>query len=109
MSPTARCLWTIVAALAVAAHAPAPPARVDLYGDTLPPDAIARLGTVRFRHGSYVSSMALSPDGKWLAIAGGVKTISIWDVATGKRTRLLRGILKTRNTSRFRSMERRSF
>src|SRR5260370_37426518 len=67
-----------------------PPAKLDLHGDSLPAGAIRRLGSVRFRHGETVSSIALSPDGKRLAAASD-KTIYIWDAALGKRLQLLSG------------------
>src|SRR5262245_51886362 len=92
MSPIIRRVWTAVFALLFVAPAAAdPPARVDLYGDPLPPGAVARLGTVRFRHGSYVSSMAISADGKHLAVAGGGNDFVVWDLATGARLHLLKG------------------
>jgi WD40 repeat protein len=56
---------------------------VDRYGDPLPKGAVARLGTTRFRQARHV---AFSPDGKTIAICG-FKTISIWDVKTGKELR----------------------
>jgi RNA polymerase sigma factor (sigma-70 family) len=56
---------------------------VDLHGDPLPPDALARLGTVRFRREDWVGAFALSPDGKVLAaVADG--TVAFWDASTGK-------------------------
>jgi RNA polymerase sigma factor (sigma-70 family) len=63
-------------------------ARQDRYGDKLPEGALARLGTVRFRHDDWVSDVAIAPDGETLAAAAG-KAISLWDPATGKRRRLL--------------------
>ncbi len=56
----------------------------DIYGDKLPPGAVKRLGTVRFRHGQHIESVAYSPDGKWIASGADDHTVRIWDRATGK-------------------------
>jgi RNA polymerase sigma factor (sigma-70 family) len=58
-------------------------ARVDLQGDPLPPGAIARLGTVRFRHEDWINAFATSPDGLTLAAVAG-KSLVFWDAATGR-------------------------
>src|SRR6185369_3261798 len=42
-------------------------AEKDLNGDTLPPGAVARLGTTRLSHSKVIHSVAFSPDGKILA------------------------------------------
>jgi RNA polymerase sigma factor (sigma-70 family) len=64
--------------------AAAPRAPVDQLGDPLPADALARLGTIRFRHGSVVTALTFAPDGRSLASAGHDGTIHIWATTTGK-------------------------
>jgi RNA polymerase sigma factor (sigma-70 family) len=62
----------------------APPCvRTDAHGDALPPGAIVRFGTVRFRHGGQLHSIAYSPDGKKIA-SGGYGRIMLWEAKTGK-------------------------
>lgn len=63
---------------------PAQEARKDCYGDDLPPGALARLGTVRFRQGNGIEALDLSPDGRTLITVGGNNQLHMWDVATGK-------------------------
>src|SRR5438876_3756927 len=57
---------------------------VDSYGDPLPDGALARLGTVRLRHGDAGARIVFSKDGKQLASAG-QDGVAIWEVSSGKR------------------------
>jgi WD40 repeat protein len=99
MGLTGAASWTLVyqaprAEAAPAAEGPAAPgeggrapARTDRQGDLLPPDALARLGTVRLRHGGPVSFVAFLPGGKELLSAGEDGLARVWDPATGKELR----------------------
>jgi WD40 repeat protein len=75
----ARHLLILTAVLCTAAEP-----RVDRYGDPLPPGAVARLGTVRFRHGDELSALAYSPDGRMLAATSRDGRIICWDAVTGQ-------------------------
>src|SRR6202040_2086346 len=41
--------------------------------------------------GTTTNSMALSPDGRTVASSSGVRTVSLWDVASGKEIHALDG------------------
>jgi WD40 repeat protein len=69
-------------------------ARTDRYGDPLPEGAVARLGTVRFRHPHWVSSVAVLPDGKTVLSACWDGSVHVWDMATGKEMRCFRRQIK---------------
>ncbi len=61
------------------------PSRVDALGDSLPPGAVMRLGSTRWRHGDVIQTVCYSQDGKRIASASfGDGSIRIWDAETGK-------------------------
>jgi WD40 repeat protein len=85
MRPVSFCL--LLAGLAGGA---APPAgsRVDSLGDPLPPRALARLGTSRFRLEAARPALVLAPDGSTLAVyAPGPEQVFLLDAVTGRVTR----------------------
>jgi len=58
---------------------------IDLHGDPVPDGAVARLGTVRFRHPEwFVFNVAHSPDGRTIASAD-TYSLCLWDAGTGGR------------------------
>jgi WD40 repeat protein len=59
----------------------------DMFGDPLPRGALARLGTMRFRHADFVSLVAFLPDSKSLLTVGNDQTVRVWDIGTGKEMR----------------------
>jgi WD40 repeat protein len=61
---------------------PAGPAAGAAPEPALPAGAVARLGTLRFRFGDFVSAAALSPDGKFVAVPIGVEIVLV-DMCTG--------------------------
>jgi WD40 repeat protein len=84
----------VVAGLAIACSPPAqciswgdePRPRTDCLGDPLPPGAVARLGTNRFKHNSAagsVTALHFLADGQTL-VSGGGDAVSIWDLTTAK-------------------------
>src|SRR5262245_29080753 len=64
----------------------------DALGDPLPPGAIARLGTLRFKHtpalDPTIDVAMFSPDGaRIVSLVYGAASIRLWDAGTGKEIR----------------------
>jgi WD40 repeat protein len=66
-----------------------PPPRLDLHGDPLPDGAIARLGTVRFRHGQIISGLTFSADGRLIIASDFYSGVHVWDAVEGREVRRL--------------------
>ena len=60
---------------------------VDRHGDPLPDGALARLGTVRLRHGDIISGAVFSGDGKSIIASDFGSGVHVWDVAEGREVR----------------------
>src|SRR5205085_10067587 len=72
---------------------PAGPPRLDFNGDPLPVGAMARVGTVRFRHESGVYLIEFSPDGRVVySVCHSPNTfVRAWSVADGRELRRFGG------------------
>jgi WD40 repeat protein len=79
-------LLVVVAAIGWAGE----PVPTDSYGDPLPPGAVARLGTLRFRHEGWGHSLGFTPDGKELASTSWEGQVYFWDAGSGRPLRQFR-------------------
>jgi RNA polymerase sigma factor (sigma-70 family) len=68
----------------VRAPAASPPPRADRYGDPLPPGAVMRLGTVRFRQPPLFKQIVYSPDGRIVVTDGGPDCLVVRDARDGR-------------------------
>lgn len=80
---------TLLFSRAAVAEEPASPVSKDRFGDPLPAGAVHRLGTVRMRLNGTIMAVAVSPDGKWVAMGGQDLKLGVWELATGKPVKLV--------------------
>ncbi len=80
------CLTLALVLVAEAAQGQPPPA-TDAYGDPLPPGAVARLGTVRFRHNGTLAFATFLPDSKGVLVVGKNGSVCVWEFPSGKEIR----------------------
>ncbi len=76
-------VFTIILPLLVPGRACAWPPRLDAFGDLIPAGAVARFGTIRWRHDAVIRSVLYSPDGKTLYTDSEDNTVRAWDALTG--------------------------
>jgi WD40 repeat protein len=88
MTPVPRLCWVALLLLPVLPAAAAEPGFDDL-GDRLPPYAVARLGTTRWRQEYSVVGLAYSGDGRVLACNSYEEGTCAWDAVSGRRLRQL--------------------
>lgn len=58
--------------------------RLDLHGNALPPNAVARCGIARDRPHTPLTTVALASDGKLVAATDGGAVVWLWDAHSGK-------------------------
>ncbi len=73
-----------------AAPPPRPSTRpvTNLANDPLPPDAVARMGTFRWRHGEGVEHVAWALDDRRV-LSASMNALVLWDSETGDQIRLM--------------------
>jgi len=81
-----RLAFLFLAWVVVALPAAAPP-----NADPLPEGARLRIGTARLRHGGLIRALAFSSDGNWLVSGGHDRTLSLWEVPSGREKFRCRG------------------
>jgi RNA polymerase sigma factor (sigma-70 family) len=64
-----------------------PGPRRDAAGDPLPHGTIARLGTLRYRAGFFITALAFAPDDRSVTLYGDDGHVAALEVATGRLTR----------------------
>lgn len=88
-APAILSLFATRAAIVPAAPADvaalASSAGVDLYGDALPRGAVARLGTVRYRHPGWYKRIEFLPDHESFITGTTDNSIYLWKARTGER------------------------
>jgi WD40 repeat protein len=84
----AALLLTSLAGSALPAEPGRPGPRLDLFGDPLPPGALARIGTIRLRQGTNADGVVrFAADGKTLLSFNADGIVHRWEVATGREVR----------------------
>jgi WD40 repeat protein len=78
--------WLCVLFVPALVAGQAPPNK-DQYGDPLPPGALARLGTLRWRHEAAIGFAAFLPGGKSVLSVDADQNIHIWEFSSGKEIR----------------------
>ncbi len=58
----------------------------DRFGDPLPPGAVRRFGTIRFRH-HEICDLAFTPDSKHLIAGSGRTALAVFEAKTGRKLR----------------------
>jgi RNA polymerase sigma factor (sigma-70 family) len=72
----------------------------DAFDDPLPDGAVARLGTVRWRHAGPIYFAAFLPGGNTVLSAGADRTVRVWEYPSGKELRRI-GPAVADNPARF--------
>jgi RNA polymerase sigma factor (sigma-70 family) len=73
-----------------AADQPADPPRAEDPAEPLPPGAVRRLGSNRFKYGDWVHQLAFTADGRGI-LSGAWGQPRLWETATGKELRAFGG------------------